>query len=91
MGPIEPAALSGPIISDSIIVKQSQSLIQPSPTPSVPAETTAFSRTHQMMSDLLFHPVFDITKALAGIANPKVVHPSPEHWVDQIYHPINRL
>ena len=71
MGPIEPAALSGPIISNSIIVKQCQSLIQPGPTPSVPAETTAFSRTHQMTSDLFLHPVFDISKAFAGVSDPK--------------------
>ena len=91
MEPIEPAALSGPIISDSIIVKQSQSLIQPSPTPSVPAEATAFSRTHQMTSDLLLHPVFDISEALAGVSNPKIVYPSPENRINQVYNPIYRL
>ena len=88
MGPIEPAALSSPIISDSIIVKQSQSLIQPGPTPSVPAKATAFSRMHQMTPDLLLHPVFDIPKAFTGVSDPKIVDPSPENRVNQVYNPI---
>ena len=77
MGPIKLAALSGPVISNSIIVKQSQSFIKPGPTPPVPAEATAFSGTHQMSSDLFRHPVFHVTKALAGVADPKVVGPTP--------------
>ena len=88
MGPIEPAAFSGPVISNSIIVKQSKSFIKPGPTPSVPAEATAFSRMHQMTSDLFRHPVFDIPKALTGVADPKIVDPSPENRVNQVYYPI---
>ncbi len=91
MGPIAPAALSGPVISNSIIVKQSQSFIKSGPTPSIPAEATAFSRMHQMTSDLFLHPVFDIPKALAGVADPKVVDPAPQDRVDEIYHSINWL
>ena len=91
MGPIAPAALSDPIISDSIIVKQSQSLIQPGPTPSVPAEATAFSRMHQMTSDLFRHPVFDIPKTLTGVSDSKIVDPSPENRVNQVDNPIYGL
>ena len=82
MGLIAPAALSGPVMSDSIVVKQSQSLIKPGPTPPVPAEATAFSCSHQMTSDLFLHPVFDITKALTGVANPKIIDPASENRVD---------
>ena len=82
MGPIELAALSSPVISNSIIIIQSKSFIKPGPTPPVPAEATAFSGTHQMSSDLFLHPVFDIPKALAGVADPKVVDPAPQNRVD---------
>ena len=77
MGPIQLAALSGSVVSNSIIVKQSQSFIKPGPTPSVPAEATAFSGMHKMSSDLFLHAVFDISKALAGVADPKIVDPTP--------------
>ena len=77
MGPIEPAALSSPVISNSIIIIQSKSFIKPGPTPSVPAEATAFSGMHKMSSDLFLHTVFDVSKALAGVADPKVVDPTP--------------
>ena len=77
MRPIKLAALSGPVMSDSIVIKQSQSLIKPGPTPPVPAEATAFSCPHQMSSDLFLHPILDITKALAGVSDPEIVNPPP--------------
>ena len=91
MGPIKLAALSGLVISNSVIVKQSQSLIKPGPTPSVPAEPTAFSRMHQMTSDLFRHPVFDISKTPTGVSDPKIVDPSPENRVNQVNNPIDWL
>ena len=45
MRPIRLAALSSPIMTNSVIVKQSQNFIKPGPTPPVPAEATAFSGT----------------------------------------------
>jgi hypothetical protein len=51
----------------------------------------ALLRTHQMSPDLLFHPVLDIPKAAAGVSNPKVVHPSSQDRINQIYNPIYRL
>ncbi len=77
MRPIKLAALSGLIVTNSIIIKQSQSIVNPGPTPPVPTEATAFSGMHQMSSDLFLQPVFDITKTFAGVADPKVVDPSP--------------
>ena len=88
MGSIGLAALSSPVISNSIVIKQSQSFIQPGPTPSVPAEAAVFSRMHQMTSGLFRHPVFDIPKALTGVSDPKIVDPSPENRVNQVYNRI---
>jgi hypothetical protein len=61
------------VMTNSIIVKQSQSVIKSSPTPPVPIEAMAFSGTHQMSSDLLLHPVFGVSQTLAGVAYSKVV------------------
>ena len=82
MRPTRLAALSSPIMTNSVVVKQSQSFIKPGSTPPVPAKATAFSGTHQMSSDLLLHPVFDVPKALAGVTDPKVVDPAPQNRVD---------
>jgi hypothetical protein len=86
MRPINLAALSSLVMPNSVIVKQSQSFVKPGPTPPVPAEATALSRTHQIPSDLFLHPIFDITKAFAGVADPKVVDPSPKNRIDQAYY-----
>src|SRR5215469_7266095 len=45
----------------------------------------------QMTPDLLLHPVFDEAEALAGMPHREVVHPPPEHRIDQVYHPLDRL
>src|SRR5580704_17899498 len=45
----------------------------------------------QMAPDLLLHPVFDEAEALAGMPHREVVHPAPEHRIDQVYQPFNRL
>jgi hypothetical protein len=39
-----------------------------------------------MSSDLFLHPVFDIAKTLPGVADPKVVDPTPENRVDYVSH-----
>jgi hypothetical protein len=36
-----------------------------------------------MAPDLLFYPVFDEVKALAGMPDREVVHPTAQHRVDQ--------
>ena len=74
---IDLAALSSLIMTDSVIVEQSQSFVKPGSTPPVPAEATTFSGMHQMSSNLFLHAVFNISKALAGVANPKIVNPTP--------------
>ena len=82
MRPIRLAALLSPIMTNSVIVEQSQSFVKPGLTPPVPAEATAFSGTHHMSSDLFLHPVFDVPKALPGVADPKIVDPAPQNRVD---------
>src|SRR5229473_8623416 len=74
-----------------IVVKQPQSVIQPPPPPPLPAEALSVPCTHQMPPHLLFHPVFDKAKASVGVSHGKVAHPSPQHRVDQVYYPLNRL
>src|SRR5277367_4955702 len=44
-----------------------------------------------MTPDLLLHPIFDVAEALTGVPDREVVHPPPQHWIDQAYHPLNRL
>ena len=44
-----------------------------------------------MAPDLLFHPISDVGEALARVPHREVVDPPPEHWIDQAYHPLNRL
>jgi hypothetical protein len=41
--------------------------------------------------DLLFHPVLNEAKALAGVSDGEVIHPTPQYRVDQLDHPIHRL
>jgi len=82
MKPISLAALSGPIVSNAIIIEQTQRLIKPRPTPPVPAKAMTFSGLHQMPSVFLLHPIFDISKAYTGVADPKIIDPSPEDRVN---------
>src|SRR5580704_16571999 len=44
-----------------------------------------------MAPDLLLHPIFDVAEALTGVPDREVVHPPPQHRIDQAYHPLNRL
>src|SRR5215831_10715466 len=44
-----------------------------------------------MAPDLLLDPIFDVGEARAGVPNREVVHPPPEHWIDQADHPLDRL
>src|SRR6201984_737308 len=46
---------------------------------------------HQLAPDLLLHPILDEAEALTGVPNREVVPPSPQHRIDQVYHPFDRL
>ena len=74
-----------------VAIEQPQSLVQPSPIPSIPAEALSVPGAQHMSPDLLFHCVFHEAEALAGMADGKVIHPPAQHRVDQFNDPINRL
>src|SRR4029077_4193879 len=74
----------------SIAVEQPESVVQPRPIPPLPAEALSFPSMRQMAPDLLLHPIFDEAEALAGVSNREVVHPPPEHRIDQAYYPVNQ-
>src|ERR1700722_10580867 len=80
-----------PVAAHPIAVKQLQDVIQPRPTPSLPAEASSFLSVRQMAPDLLLHPIFDVAEALTRVPDREVVHPPPQHLIDQAYHPLNRL
>src|ERR1700748_2484955 len=65
-----------PVASHSIAVEQPQSVVQPRPSPSVPAEALSLLSMRQLAPDLLLHPILDEAKALTGVPNREVVHPS---------------
>src|SRR5262249_43393692 len=71
-----------------VTVEQLQGVIQPLPTPPLPAEALALPSLHQMAPDLLLHPVLYEAEALGGISNREVIHPAAQYRVDQLDHPI---
>jgi len=44
-----------------------------------------------MAPDLLFYPVPDEREALAGVSDRKVIHPTAQYRVDEIYDPTHWL
>jgi len=74
-----------------VVVKQPEFVIEPTPTPPLPAETLPVTGPHQMPPYLLLHPVFDKTKASTGVANGKVIHLAAHNRVDDLHHPGYRL
>src|SRR5262249_39929643 len=74
-----------------VVVKQAQALIQPLLTPPLPPEAPPLPCTHQMPSDLLFHPIFDKTKAPTGVSHRTVTDPAPQDRVDQRDPPFDGL
>jgi hypothetical protein len=71
MGPIWPGRLSA-----LVAVEQPKGFVQPLPTPPLPAEALSVLSPPHMAPDLLFYPVFDEVKALAGMPDREVVHPT---------------
>ena len=55
------------VVPHLVVSIQSQRLVQPLPTPSVPAETLALPCTHQVSPYLLLDPVFHVSKAPTGV------------------------
>src|SRR5271165_3492494 len=59
-----------------IALEQAQFVIHPAPTPPLPAKALSVPSALHMAPDLLFHPVFHEAKALAGMSDRIVIHPS---------------
>src|SRR6266480_3574575 len=76
-------------VPNPVAVEQLQGFVQPLLTPPRPAEALSFPSPQHMAPNLLFHPVFDEVEALTGISDRKVVHPTAQHRVDQVYDPIH--
>ena len=94
IGPITLGALSAQIDDepDIPLLEQLQSLVQPLPTPPVPAEAASIPEIALRDAvDLLLYPVSNEAEALAGVSDGEVVHPAPQCRVDQLDYPIYRL
>src|SRR5437588_6131285 len=74
------------VVSHSIAVEQPESVIQPRPTPPLPAEALSFPSMRQLAPDLLLYPISDVGEALARVPHREVVDPPPQHWINQAYH-----
>src|ERR1700746_1064391 len=67
---------------DSVLVKESQSPIQPLPAPPLPSEALALSGAGQVAPNLLFYPVSDVPEAPARMSDREVVHPAAQNRID---------
>ena len=92
MGPIGVGALSGLAhVSHSVVIEESERLIEPCRTPPLPPEALAVPRPHHMAPHLLLHPVPHVTKAPCLVPNPEVVHPAAQDRIDHRHHLLHRL
>src|SRR5215469_14175019 len=65
------------VASHSIAVEQPESVVQPRPTPPLPAEALSFPSLRQMAPDLFLDPIFDVAEALARVTHREVGDPPP--------------
>src|ERR1700719_3199441 len=59
-----------------VAVEQLQVFVKPLATPPLPAEALSFPSPQHMAPDLLLHPVFNVAKALAGMPDREIIHPT---------------
>ena len=64
-----------------VLGKQTQTCVQPTPTPSVPTEAPDVSGLHHMTPNLLFYPILNVAKTLARHAHTKVIHPASQNRI----------
>src|SRR6516225_1799709 len=76
---------------DSVVPKQPEPVVQPRPTPPLPAEAPSLLGPHHVPPHLLLDPVLDIAKAPARVPDPEIVHPAADDRVDQLDYPVYRL
>jgi hypothetical protein len=60
--------------TDTIAVEQRGFLMQPAPTPPLPAKAPSITEAPHAAPDRLLDPVFDEAEALAGISSSEVIH-----------------
>src|ERR1700756_3004277 len=90
--PIQSGGLSAEgFACNSVVTKQSECVVEPSPSPSLPAKSFALSGTHQMPPDLRLDPELNVGEAPARVPHRKVVHPTPQNRIDKVDHPSYRL
>jgi len=87
MGQIRAGWLSADGSHNSVLVKQSECIVEPLLTPPLPAESCALPCAHQMPSNLLLHPELNVGKTPARVPYRKVVHPTPQNRIDKFNHP----
>jgi hypothetical protein len=87
MGQIRAGWLSADGSHDSVLVKQSECVVEPLLTPPLPAESCALPGAHQVPPNLLLHPELNVGKTSARVPYRKVVHPTPQNWIDKFNHP----
>ena len=81
----------GSIVPNPVVIIETEVLIEPHPTPPVPAKTPPVPRPHEMPPHFLLYPVLDIGEAYARIPYPELVNPAPELRIDQVDDPVDRL
>jgi len=59
-----------------VAVEQLQVFVKPLATPPLRAEALSFPSPQQMSPDLLLHPVLNVAKALAGVSDRELIHPT---------------
>src|SRR6516225_1536293 len=74
-----------------VVAIQTQGLMEPRPTPPVPAEASPAPRLHHVSPHLPLDPVPHEAKAPARVPDPEVVDPAPQNRVDLRDHPPDRL
>jgi hypothetical protein len=75
----------------TVVIEESQSLVQPGATPPVPAKASTLPGPHHRAPDFPLNPVSNVGKTSAGPPDAEVVHPAAHDRVDLGDQSPNRL
>jgi hypothetical protein len=64
------------------LLKQSQLLVKPFPTPPFPAQSSTLAGSRQVAPNLFLNPLADERETPAGMTYRKVVHPPTHDRID---------
>lgn len=70
-----------------VLIIESKRVVQPSATPPLPAEATAFTCPSQMTPNSQLDPVAHVVETSTRIAYGKVVHPALQYRVNHFDYP----